>query len=178
MKYIATLIMMLVLIIALFSCSKPVSIVLLVDQTDSTKNIRANKNVKKLCDAIKARPNYTVKMLGMMPDRLYPLSLENLNKSYGVNKGENGVKYTGGDLEGAIEKVTKIASSDIYVIITDGENNFGNVEHGVPDVPPGRYIFVGIDKEKWQSYANKGHEVYTLDEVPNLLRSIVMYGRL
>ena len=155
--------------------AKP-STVVIVDQTLSTKQLRSDDSVERFLKAIVSRPELNVQLYGMMPDRIYPSSVDNLlSKSYGLD--ESG-KFTGGDLQRIISDFDN-SPSDCVVIVTDAENNYGNTANGIPSFTnPDKFWLVGVRPDLWQEYTDAGVHAYTVDQVNELVIRIVSTGAL
>lgn len=150
--------------------------IVVIDQTLSTRELRSHDAIHQFLKALVARPNLDIEIYGMMPDRLYLTSVEQaLNQDFGER--EDGT-YTGGDLQQVINLFDSEEESKV-LIITDGENNFGNIPTTLPTfLYPEKFYLIGIRDELWQGYTKLGVHAITLSGTEQLTRQLVFEGRL
>ena len=150
--------------------------IVVIDQTDSTKELRSKDAIQQFIRALEKRPNLDVVIYSMMPDRTYPTSRSQVSKqNFGIRKDGT---YTGGDLQQVINLFDN-KEKDKVLIITDGENNFGNTPTTLPKFShPKKFYLIGVRDELWQGYNKLGVRAVTLDGVANLTKQLVFEGRL
>jgi hypothetical protein len=149
----------------------PTQVAVCIDQTDSTRQLRSDPRIEKLLRNLQVRPNFKVTLYGMMPDRISPVSVENaIAENFGVSPDGT---FTGGDLQQTIDYLNSLEYSKVF-IVTDGENNFGNLPTEIPSIPdPAKFYLIGVRRDLWQGYTQTGAQLFTLDQVDQLIYDIV-----
>lgn len=150
--------------------------IVVIDQTDSTKELRRQDAIKRFIRILEKRPNLDVVIYGMMPDRTYPTSTGQVSKrNFGIRRDGT---YTGGDLQQVINLFDNNEKCKV-LIITDGENNFGNTPTTLPRFShPEEFYLIGVRDELWQGYNKLGVHAVTLNGVEKLTKQLVLTGRL
>lgn len=157
--------------------------IVVIDQTDSTKELRNRREIYQFLRALGSRPNLDVELYGMMPDRIYSLALPHLEDALKMNFGriDDGTctSFTGGDLQHVISLFENEEKG--VIIITDGENNFGNTQTCVPTfLHPGKFYLVGIRDDLYEQYRTvRGLHLCSISGVEELTKQLVVEdGRL
>jgi hypothetical protein len=155
--------------------------IVVIDQTDSTKELRRQDEIRRFLLVLTKRPNLEIRAYGMMPDRVYPTLLsgttlqELLTQSYGVRKDGT---YTGGDLQHVINLFDNEEGVRV-IIITDGENNIGNTPTSLPRFShPEKFYLIGVRNDLAEGYDKLGTHAVPLCGVQELIKQLISNGRL